>query len=62
MNDTVGSEDIEEDDEGAGLAGLELYELVPGHAELLPGHGGEAGGAGGEVLAQHPGAGHQVSQ
>jgi len=62
MDHSVGCEDVKEDNIGLAGGGLDLDELVPGHADLLAAGGLEVGGAGGDVLALELGPGHHVPQ
>ena len=62
MDHSVGCEDVKEDNIGLAGGGLDLDELVPGHADLLTPGGLEVGGAGGDVLALELGPGHHVPQ
>ena len=62
MDDTVGRQNIKENNIGLSGGGLDLDELVPGHVDLLAPRGLEGGGAGGDVLALELGPGHHVPQ
>ena len=62
MHDTIGCEDVKEDNIGLSSGGLDLDELVPGDADLLSAGGLEVGGAGGDVLTLEGGPGHDVPQ
>ena len=62
MDHSVGSEDVKEDNIGLAGGGLDLDELVSGHADLLAAGGLEVGCAGGDVLALELRPGHHVPQ
>lgn len=62
VDHSVGGDDVKEDNIGLAGGGLDLDELVPGHADLLAAGGLQVGGAGGDVLALEGGSGHNVPQ
>ena len=62
VNDSVGCEDVKEDNIGLAGRWLDLDELVPGNSNLLAAGGLEVGGAGGDVLTLESGSGDDVPQ
>ena len=62
MDDTVGRQNIKENNIGLSGGGLDLDELVPGHVDLLAASGLHSGGALGHVAGLESGSRDNVTE